>query len=64
MLDITVVLIPDGNPDNQAQWNIWHQHGSKEAFIKWHNKTWKMVRAFETDPNQLLPLLKLEDFDE
>ena len=64
MLDITVVLIPDGNPDNQAQWNIWHQHGSKEAFIKWHNKMWKMIGAIETDPNQVLPLLKLEDFVE
>lgn len=64
MLDITVLIIPDGNPDNQAKWNIWHQHGSKEAFINWHNKIWKRVRAFETDPNQLLPFLKLEDFDE
>ena len=64
MLDVTVLIIPDGNPDNQAKWNIWHQHGSKEAFINWHNKIWKKVRAFETDPNQLLPLLKLEDFDE
>ena len=64
MLDITVIIIPDGNPDNHAKWNIWHQHGSKEAFINWHNKTWKQVRAFETDPNQLLPFLKLEDFDE
>ena len=64
MLDITVLIIPDGKPDNQAKWNIWHQHGSKEAFINCHNKTWKKVRAFETDPNQLLPFLKLEDFDE
>ena len=64
MLDVTVLIIPDGNPDNQAKWNIWHQHGSKEAFINWHNKIWKKVRAFETDPNQLLPFLKLEDFDE
>lgn len=64
MLDVTILIIPDGNPDNQAKWNIWHQHGSKEAFINWHNKIWKKVRAFETDPNQLLPFLKLEDFDE
>lgn len=64
MLDITVVFVPDGNPNNQARWNIWERHGSKEAFINWHNKIWKKVRAFETDPNQLLPFLKLEDFDE
>ena len=64
MLDITILIVSDENPDNRAEWNIWHQHGSKEAFIKWHNKTWKLLRAYETDPNQLLPLLKLEDFVE
>lgn len=64
MLDITVVVAPNGNPDNQAKWNIWQQYGSKEAFIKHHNKIWKRVRAFEEDPNQCLPLLKQEDFEE
>ena len=64
MLDVTILIIPDGYPDNRAEWNIWHQHGSKEAFIKWHNKIWKWVRAVEPDPNQVLPLLKLEDFVE
>lgn len=64
MLDVTVLIIPDENPDNQAKWNIWHQYGSKKTFIDWHNKIWKRVRAYESDPDQLLPLLKLEDFDE
>lgn len=64
MLDITVLIVPDGKPDNQAMWNIWHQHGSKEGFIKHYNKIWKQVRAFEEDPDQCLPFLKIEDFDE
>ena len=62
MLDITVVIAPDRNPDHQARWNIWQPHGSKEAFIKHHNNIWKRVRAYETDPNQCLPLLNPEDF--
>lgn len=64
MLDITVVIVPAGNPDNQAKWNIWQQYGSKEAFIKHYNNLWKRLRAFEEDPNQCLPLLKIEDFEE
>lgn len=63
MLDITVVLEPDQNPQGQARWNIWHSKGSKKAFIEHHNKIWKMVRAYETDPNNCLPLLKEKDFD-
>lgn len=64
MLDITVVVVPDGNPDNQAKWNVWEQYGSKEAFIKHHNKIWKQVRKLEPDPKQWLPLLNKEDFVE
>lgn len=64
MLDITVLVVPNGNPNNQARWNIWEQRGSKEAYINWHNKIWKRVRAIEEDPNQCLPLLKKEDFDD
>ena len=63
MLDVSVVIVPDGNPHNQVKWNVWQQYGSKEAFIKHHNKLWKRIRAFEEDPNQLLPLLREEDFD-
>lgn len=64
MLDITVVVVPQGNPENQAKWNIWQQYGSKQEFIKYHNKIWKRVRAVEEDPNQCLPFLKQEDFEE
>lgn len=64
MLDITVVVIPDGQPETQAVWNIWRPHGSKEKLIKKHNSIWKMVRAMGEDPAECLPLLKLEDFDE
>ena len=64
MLDITILITPDGDPGNQAKWNVWQQYGSKEEFIKHHNKIWKQIRAFETNPDELLPLLKLKDFDE
>ena len=62
-LDIIVVVVPDQNPQGQFQWNVWQSYGSKAEFIKHHNSIWKRVRAFEEDPNQLLPLLKEEDFD-
>ena len=63
MLDITVAFVPDQNPLGQTGWNIWHAHGSKKAFIEYHNKIWKRVRAIETNPDSCLPLLKEEDFD-
>lgn len=63
MLDITIVIIPDANPDNQAEWNIWHPHGSKAEFIKEHNRIWKKLRAFEK-PEDCLPLLNAKDFEE
>lgn len=62
-LDIIVAVVPDQNPQGQFQWNVWASYGSKAEFIKHHNSLWKRVRAFEEDPNQLLPLLKEEDFD-
>ncbi len=62
-LDIIVVVVPDQNPQGQVRWNVWAPYGSKAEFIKHHNYIWKRVRAFEEDPNQLLPLLKEEDFD-
>ena len=40
MLDITVVLVPDKNPEGQTGWNVWHRFGSKKAFVDYHNKTW------------------------
>ncbi len=64
MLDVTVVIVPDGNPENRAVWNAWKYHGSKEECIKHHNWIWKRVRAVGEDPDECLPLLKMEDFDE
>lgn len=63
MLDITVAIVRDGSPDHCAKWNIWEEFGSKAAFIQHHNKIWKQVQAYETDPGQCLPLLKEEDFE-
>ena len=63
MLDVTVALEPDASPQGRAVWNVWQSFGSKKAFIEHHNKIWKRLRAYETDPNNLLPLLKEQDFD-
>lgn len=41
MLDITVVLVPDKNPEGQTWWNVWKHFGSKEAYIKFNNMSWK-----------------------
>ena len=57
ILDITVVLVPDKNPQGQTGWNVWHQFGSKEAFIKFHNDNWSKL------PNCEHLLLREEDFD-
>lgn len=62
-LDITVVFVPDANPDGKTSWNVWRSMGSKKAFIEHHNKIWKRLRAFEA-PEDCLPLLKEKDFDE
>lgn len=67
VLDITVVMVPDKNPDGQAGWNVWHGWGSKKAFIDHYNETqqyWYRVYAeIGSDPAGLKPLLKEEDFD-
>ncbi|MDD6199707.1 MAG: hypothetical protein PUB93_00345 [Firmicutes bacterium] len=62
-LDITVVFVPDQNPSGQASWTVWHPWGSKKAFIEFHNKLWKRVRAIEERPENCLPFLREEDFD-
>lgn len=36
-LDITVIIQPDKNPEGQTGWNVWHNWGSKEAFLDFHN---------------------------
>lgn len=62
MLDITVVIIPDGSTENRAVWNAWKHYGSKEECIKHHNWIWKRVLAVVEDPDECLPMLKMEDF--
>lgn len=62
-LDITVILIPDQAPQQQFRWNVWEPYGTKDAFIEQHNKHWKLVREFETNPDSCLPLLRRKDFD-
>lgn len=56
ILDITVVLVPDKNLQGQTGWNVWHQFGSKKAFIQFHNNSWSQC------PNCEHLLLKEEDF--
>ena len=61
ILDITVVLVPDKNPQGQIGWNVWHQFGSKKAYIQYHNSTWN--KNLGNNPNGESLLLREEDFD-
>lgn len=65
-LDIQIGFVPDENPEGGTWWYVWRKYGSKEAFIKNHNKTWKWCWSMkdpEDDERGYLPLLKLTDFD-
>ena len=44
ILDITVVLVPDKNPEGQTGWNVWHEYGSKKAFIDDFNRRHEFFR--------------------
>lgn len=57
ILDISVFLVPDKNPEGQVGWNVWHQFGSKKAYIQYHNKSWGKKPGYEH------LLLRDEDFD-
>lgn len=57
ILDITVVLVPDKNPEGQTGWNVWHQFGSKKAYIQFHNDDWSQ------HPNCEHLLLREADYD-
>ncbi len=57
LLDITVVLVPDENPEGQSAWNAWHQFGSKAAFLAEYNQTRQQY------PNAKTEMLREEDFD-
>lgn len=62
ILDITVILQPDKNPEGQTGWNVWHGWGSKEAYIDHFNGSWAQHRSF-APPEALPPVLRREDFD-
>lgn len=65
-LDIQVGVVPDENPEGGTWWNVWRRFGSKEDFIKWHNKIWKWcwsMKDQDDDERGYLPLLKRTDFD-
>lgn len=66
MLDIQIGFVPDGNPHGGTWWNVWKKYGSREDFIKHHNRTWKWCWSMkdpDDDERGYLPLLKREDFD-
>lgn len=63
ILDITVVLVPDKNPEGQTWWNVWHRWGTKKAYIDDYNKTWGGIRMRSSGPINSPPILKEEDFD-
>lgn len=62
ILDITVVLVPDQNPEGLFGWNVWKEWGSKKAFIKQFNRIWDRPRA-SGPPEIFPPILREEDFD-
>lgn len=57
ILDITVVIVPDKYPQGQTGWNVWHEFGSKKAYIQHHNNSWRK------SPNYEHLLLREEDYD-
>lgn len=57
ILDITVVLVPDRNPEGQTGWNVWHSSGSKAKYIERYNRNWGMNIPVKTQ------MLRMEDFD-
>lgn len=63
IMNITVVLVPDKNPEGLTFWNAWHRWGSKRAFIDQFNITWEKQRELSPNPNTYPSILKEEDFD-
>jgi len=53
MLDVTIVIVPDENPEGAGGWNLWAKYGSKSAYIKEYNNRFGNDDLF----------LKEEDFD-
>ena len=63
VLDITVVLVPDRNPQGQTGWNVWYRFGSKKAFIEHYNNNIIKYCKSGKLPNWENLLLREEDFD-
>lgn len=63
ILDITVVLVPDKNPEGQTGWNVWHRWGSKKAFIDQYNAAWEKNWSWSSSLRENHIVLKEEDFD-
>lgn len=63
ILDITVVLVPDKNPEGQTGWNVWHHWGSKKAFIDHYNAAWEKNWSWSSYLTENRIVLKEEDFD-
>lgn len=57
VLDVTVVVMPDQNPEGLTTWNVWQTYGSKERYIEEYNSGWRMF------PNCEKMLIRAEDFD-
>lgn len=57
ILDITVALVPDKNPQGQTGWNVWQRFGSKKAYIQFINSSLSQL------PNYEDKLLREEDYD-
>jgi hypothetical protein len=54
ILDITVVVIPMQNFENQVVWNAWHLDGSKEAYIDNYNTKWERTRKHNPKVDDML----------
>lgn len=62
VLDITVVLVPDKNPEGQTGWNVWMPYGTKKAFFDAYNETWKHIKGSGPVASSTPNVLKEEDF--
>ena len=61
-LDISVVLVPDRNPEGQTGWNVWENFGSKDAYIGHYNAMSERHRG-KMMPGTETPVLRREDYD-
>ena len=62
ILDITVALVPDENPDGMFSWNVLQQYGSKAELIAKYNES-QCLPPECTPPGYEPHLLCEEDFD-